>query len=90
MFKFLIAMLLICTPALAVEIPIPDGVSETQLKEWVAILQERKANQAVEQNAIVKAEVEKAKTSIDAYRESLGVDAKFAVEEAPKEVEKVA
>ena len=86
MKKLLIAMLLICTPALAVEIPVPNGVTEEQLKEWVAILQERKANQAVEQNAVVVAEVEKAKTSIDAYRDSLGLAKKF---EAPKEEEKV-
>jgi hypothetical protein len=79
MWKFFVALMLITTPALAVEIPLPDGVTEEQLKEWVAVLQERAANQTMEQNAVVKAEVEKAKTSIDTYRKSVGLAPKFEV-----------
>ena len=85
--KALVLFLLIATPAFAVEIPLPDGVTEEQLKEWVAVLQERRINQAMESNPVVSAEVAKAKTSIDAYRKSVGLATKYEVvtAEEPKE-----
>jgi hypothetical protein len=85
-FLAILAILaVLCPLALAVEIPLPDGMTEEQLKKGVAYLQEQTVNRAVNKNPIVVAEREKAKLGIDAYRKSIGLAAKY---EAVTPVEK--
>jgi hypothetical protein len=64
---------------------IPEGVSEAQVKEWVAILIERFENQKVNQIQAVKDAVVTAQTGIDGFRSSNGLALKFKKEEAVSE-----
>ena len=59
------------------EIQIPNGITEEQVKEWLAILVERKVNADLNNNVEVKTATEKAKTEIDTYRKSIGLAPKF-------------
>ena len=76
-------VLTIVTMACATEITltVPTGITEQQVKEWVSILVERKVNTELNEKAEVKAAAEAAKTEIDAYRKSVGLQPKF---EEPK------
>jgi hypothetical protein len=67
------------------EIQIPNGITEEQVKEWLAVLVERKVNQELNNNAEVKLATEKAKTDIDTYRKSIGLAPKFEEKVIPKE-----
>lgn len=65
------------------EIQIPNGISEEQVKEWVAVLVERKVNQDFNNNIEIKTATEKVKTDIDSYRKSIGLLPKY---EEPKDL----
>jgi len=65
---------------------IPDGITEANVKEWVAVLVERFENQKVNQIEAVKTAVTTAQTNIDTFRKANTLTAKF---EKPKEVEEV-
>jgi hypothetical protein len=67
------------------EIVIPAGISEQDVKEWVAILVERRVNAELNSNAEVVKATEKAKADIDSYRKSAGLAPKFEKVEEPKE-----
>ena len=69
------------------EIQIPNGITEEQVKEWLAILVERKVNADLNNNIEVKSASDKAKVEIDTYRKSLGLTPKFeAIIEEPKDI----
>ena len=68
------------------ELVIPAGISEQEVKEWVAILVERKVNAELNSNAEVMKATEKARVDIDTYRKSAGLAPKFEKVE-PKEEE---
>jgi len=61
------------------EISLPSGISEQEMKEWCAILVERKVNAELNANVEVAKATAKAKEDIDAYRKSVGLSAKFEV-----------
>ena len=61
------------------EIAIPAGITEEQVKEWVAILVERKVNAELNANVEVAKATAKAKEDIDTYRKSVGLAPKFEV-----------
>ena len=68
------------------EIVIPEGISEQDIKEWVAILVERKVNAELNSNVEVIKATEKARVDIDTYRKSAGLAPKFEkVAEKPVE-----
>ena len=56
---------------------IPAGISEQEVKEWVAVLVERKVNAELNSNAEVVKATEKAMVDIDSYRKSAGLAPKF-------------
>jgi len=67
-------------------VEIPQGITEQEAKEWLAILHERKINKEVNDNPVVKAVAQKAQEDIDAYRKAVGLAPKFAkVEEMTNE-----
>ena len=66
------------------EISLPAGISEQEMKEWCAILVERKVNAELNANVAVAAATAKAKEDIDAYRLSVGLPLKFKKEEIQK------
>ena len=59
------------------EIAIPVGITEEQVKEWVSILVERKVNAAINANPVIVKATEDAKVEIDTYRKSVGLTPKF-------------
>lgn len=56
---------------------IPDGITDEQAKEWMAILQERKINADMNKVPAIMSATEQAKKDIDAYRKSIGLVPKF-------------
>ena len=56
---------------------IPDGITEAQVKEWVAIMIERKENAKMHINPAIVQATEAAKATIDAFRTANGLTAKF-------------
>ena len=68
-----------------VVIKVPDDLTDQQVKEWVAILIERKESAKVENNEAVKIAVETAQKSIDTYRKDNGLQAKFEKAEVVEE-----
>ena len=62
------------------EIAIPAGLTEAQVKEWLAILVERKVNAELNANTEVAKATLKAKEDIDTYRKSIGLAPKFEAE----------
>lgn len=63
---------------------VPEGITEHQVKEWVAILVERYQNQKVNAIPEIVSAVESAKTAIDAFRESNNLVLKFTNKEESK------
>jgi len=63
-------------------IEIPNGITELQAKEWMAVLVERKVNAEMNAKVEVKAATEQAKKDIDDYRSSVGLSKKFEAKEA--------
>ena len=61
------------------EIAIPAGITEEQVKEWIGVLVERKINADLNANVAVAAATAKAKVDIDTYRKSVGLAPKFEV-----------
>ena len=67
---------------------IPDGITETQVKEWVSILIERHHNAKIQQIPELVSATELAKTEIDSFRKANALQAKFeVVKEDDKEQE---
>lgn len=62
-------------------IEIPNGITELQAKEWMAVLFERKINADMNAKAEVKAAADQAKKDIDEYRKLIGLAAKFESKE---------
>jgi hypothetical protein len=56
---------------------IPEGISEAQVKEWVAVLIERFENAKVNQIQAVKDAVVVAQTGIDGFRKANALTPKF-------------
>jgi len=67
------------------EIAIPKGISEAEVKEWLSILVERKVNQEMNSNPAVIEATTKAKAEIDTFRKSIGLEPKFEKVEEAKE-----
>ena len=65
---------------------IPAGITEAQVKEWVAVLVERFENQKVNQIEAVKSAVTTAQTNIDTFRKLNLLTPKFEKVEAPEEI----
>ncbi len=59
------------------EISLPAGITEQEMKEWCAILVERKVNADLNANVEVAKATAKAKEDIDTYRKSVGLAPKF-------------
>ena len=64
---------------------IPDGITEANVKEWVAVLVERFENQKVNQIEAVKTAVTTAQTNIDTFRKANTLTAKFEKAEVVEE-----
>jgi hypothetical protein len=62
---------------------IPEGISEAQVKEWVAVLIERFENAKVNQIQAVKDAVVTAQTGIDGFRKANALTPKFEKVESP-------
>jgi hypothetical protein len=71
------------------ELVIPAGISETEAKEWMAILCERKINAELNANVEVAKATAKAKVDIDAYRKSVGLAPKFEVAKPVEEIKEI-
>jgi hypothetical protein len=56
---------------------IPDGISEAQVKDWVAVLIERFENAKVNQIQAVREAVVAAQTGIDGFRKANALTPKF-------------
>ena len=56
---------------------IPEGVSEAQVKDWVAVLIERFENAKVNQIQAVREAVVAAQTGIDGFRKANALTPKF-------------
>jgi hypothetical protein len=67
------------------ELVIPAGITEQEVKEWVAVLVERRVNAQLNANVEVQKATEKAKADIDTYRISAGLAPKFAKEPVKEE-----
>ena len=64
---------------------IPVGITEAQVKEWVAVLVERYENAKVNAIPEVKTATETAKTNIDTFRKQNALTPKFEKVEEIKE-----
>jgi hypothetical protein len=64
---------------------IPDGITETNVREWVSVLIERYENQKVNQIEAVKTATEAARTNIDTFRKANSLTPKFEKVEEVKE-----
>ena len=65
------------------ELLVPAGITEEQVREWVSVLVERKVNQALTTNPAVASATAAAKVEIDTYRKAVGLTPKYEVVEAP-------
>jgi hypothetical protein len=79
MKKFIVAFLLVCGTAFAADItiPLPEGVTEEQMKEWVAILKVRKIEQKIKTDPAIVAVLSAGQIEEDSYRKSLGLTPKY-------------
>jgi uncharacterized GH25 family protein len=66
---------------------VPDGISEQQVQEWVAILVERAENAKVNQIKEVKEAVTESQKSIDSFRKANSLSAKFEKAEVVEPVQ---
>lgn len=69
--------LLLCSLAFAVEITVPDGISEQEAKVWMAELQEQKVMMKINSDPVIIEKTTAAREEIDTYRKSLGLAPKF-------------
>lgn len=60
---------------------IPDGVTEQQVKEWVAILIERIETAKINQNPVIVQATKEAQTTIDGFRKANALAPKWEVQE---------
>ena len=67
-----------------------ENVTEAEVKEWVAILVERKENAKIQAIPALVTAQGTAKVTVDTFRKANALKAKYEAVEAVEEVEKVA
>ena len=87
-FRIMLVLVMLSTAAFAKDVTlkdIPDGVSEQQVQEWVAILVERYETAKINQNPVIVQATKEAQTSIDLFRKANALQTKFNIEEVEEE-----
>lgn len=78
-----VVLMMFCSMGYALDVTVkdlPDGISEANVKEWVAVLVERYHTQKVQQIPEFVAASTQAKADIDAFRKANALEEKFKTE----------